>query len=78
MANLELVEGAPDRPNIDGIISNTDAGLYTWAGIEYANFTEMKMYVQGNSETKPWVANGYIAYDCQNKILVREVHDIDN
>jgi hypothetical protein len=58
MKNLELTEGSPDRPDIDGIISNTVAGLYTWTGIEYANFTHLKMYVQGNSATKPWVANG--------------------
>ena len=72
MANLDLTVGSLYRPTIDGVISRTNAELFDWSGTEYESFTLLEMYVNGNPTTnKPYVANAYIAYDCQNKILCK-------
>ena len=62
MANLDLTVASPSRPTIDGVISNTAAGLFNWTGTEYESFTLLEMYVSGDPTTnKPYVANAYIA-----------------
>jgi hypothetical protein len=73
MANLDLTVNGGYRPTIDGIISMSGDGVYDndgWTGDEYALFTKMNMWNQGN-DAKELLATGFIAYDCENKILVR-------
>lgn len=78
ITNLDLTEGSDHRPTIDGVISNTAAELYTWSGSEYDSFTLLRMYVQGDSNNKPWVANAYVAHDCLNKIMCLATHSLSN
>jgi hypothetical protein len=39
------------------------------SGDEYALFTKLEMWNQGNDAKELW-ATAFIAYDCENKILV--------
>jgi hypothetical protein len=74
MVNLDLTVNSGFRPSIDGIISMTGDGVYDkdgWVGDEYALFTKLDMWNQGN-DAKELLATAFIAYDCENKILVSE------
>lgn len=76
MANLDLTINSGDRPKIDGVISMSGDGVYDsngWTGDEYGSFTKLDMWNQGNEGKELW-ATGFIAYDCQNKILCVAAH----
>eukprot|EP00956_Cyclotella_meneghiniana_P018702 scaffold31371_cov59-Cyclotella_meneghiniana.AAC.1 len=61
------------------VMANLDLTVGSLYRTEYESFTLLEMYVNGNPTTnKPYVANAYIAYDCQNKILCLATHLLAN